>query len=685
MSAPGSVPLEWDALRAWGLARLAQLAGSSWTDFNAHDPGVTILEQLCYALTDLGYRIDHPLPDLLARGAADEMPAGTSELFTAAQILTSGPVTLDDLRRLALDTPGVKNAWIEPVTEARPALHYHPGLREVRLGPPAPGTEPDVRALSVRGRYRVLVERSDLADIDGSAVRRAVARRLHAHRPLCEDFEDVRILEPQPIAIRVRLEIRRSEDPETLVADVLETLADYLSPHVAFKSLEEMRAAGHTPDRIFEGPALGHGFLDDAALRRLERRRTLYLSDMLSAVSALPQVIAVRALTFGSEGRSADWSLRLDPQRAPQLDLTQTHIQLERAGLPVRADLAEAVRRYTERRRAQALPAADARDLAPRPGRDRALARHLSILHHFPAVYGVGPAGLPRSAPPERRVQALQLKAYLLLLDQILAGELAQLDHAKDLLSCAHPGVRSYFAGHVDDPELGLDEVRRDAADHAARLDALTEPESSSASLTRKSRFLSHLLARFAEEGAEPAVSAGQDAVAAARRRVKAKQALLSRYPRISSARGTGVDYLADAPEAGGLEERLQHVLGLVPEQDERLIVIEHVLLLPIEEDLPPTRTDASAQAEPVVPFLTGVEQEDPYSLQLSFVFPEWPARFSEPGFWRGVEQTIAEHTPAHLIPHVRRLPRPEWEQLDAAYRAWLAQRRAVFAARLGL
>ena len=45
--------LDYENLRKEGIAWLKKLARSEWTDFNAHDPGITILEQVCYALTDL--------------------------------------------------------------------------------------------------------------------------------------------------------------------------------------------------------------------------------------------------------------------------------------------------------------------------------------------------------------------------------------------------------------------------------------------------------------------------------------------------------------------------------------------------------------------------------------------------------------------------------------------------------
>ena len=33
-----------------------KFSGEKWTDYNYHDPGITLLEQICYAITDLGYK-----------------------------------------------------------------------------------------------------------------------------------------------------------------------------------------------------------------------------------------------------------------------------------------------------------------------------------------------------------------------------------------------------------------------------------------------------------------------------------------------------------------------------------------------------------------------------------------------------------------------------------------------------
>ena len=57
--------LDFATLRKEGISRIQDLCGEVWTDYNLHDPGVTILEQLCYGLTDLSYRSGFAVEDYL--------------------------------------------------------------------------------------------------------------------------------------------------------------------------------------------------------------------------------------------------------------------------------------------------------------------------------------------------------------------------------------------------------------------------------------------------------------------------------------------------------------------------------------------------------------------------------------------------------------------------------------------
>lgn len=43
---------------AYALTIIQELAGKRWTDFNPHDPGVTMLDVFCYGILDIQYRLD---------------------------------------------------------------------------------------------------------------------------------------------------------------------------------------------------------------------------------------------------------------------------------------------------------------------------------------------------------------------------------------------------------------------------------------------------------------------------------------------------------------------------------------------------------------------------------------------------------------------------------------------------
>ncbi len=116
--------MRYEELREIAVSHIQELAGKLWTDFNTHDPGVTLLEVLCYAITDLGNRSNQKIEDILAADPAKPDQKDIKNFFTAAEILPGKPLTLTDIRKLIIDVSvkeeseegcsytGVKNAWI---------------------------------------------------------------------------------------------------------------------------------------------------------------------------------------------------------------------------------------------------------------------------------------------------------------------------------------------------------------------------------------------------------------------------------------------------------------------------------------------------------------------------------------------------------------------------------------------
>ena len=74
---------DFHQLRREGLAHLEATASAAWTDYNSHDPGITVLEAFAYALTELGYRAGFDIGDIIASG-----DAAHQAFFSARTILT---------------------------------------------------------------------------------------------------------------------------------------------------------------------------------------------------------------------------------------------------------------------------------------------------------------------------------------------------------------------------------------------------------------------------------------------------------------------------------------------------------------------------------------------------------------------------------------------------------------------
>ena len=60
-----SKSLNYKELLDEGIELIQKFSGNQWSDYNYHDPGITFLEQICFALTDLGYKSNFPIEDIL--------------------------------------------------------------------------------------------------------------------------------------------------------------------------------------------------------------------------------------------------------------------------------------------------------------------------------------------------------------------------------------------------------------------------------------------------------------------------------------------------------------------------------------------------------------------------------------------------------------------------------------------
>ena len=112
-------------LKSEAINELQRLTGKEWTDYNIHDPGITTIEIICLALTELAYRTDYGIQDLFHNEGKSVSLNDT--FFSAEKILTSGIITSNDIKRQILDFEEIKNIEIRPSDD----IHEFKGLFDV--------------------------------------------------------------------------------------------------------------------------------------------------------------------------------------------------------------------------------------------------------------------------------------------------------------------------------------------------------------------------------------------------------------------------------------------------------------------------------------------------------------------------------------------------------------------------
>jgi hypothetical protein len=463
--------MDFDLLRNEGIRHVAALSGDVWTDHNLHDPGITILEVLCYALTDLGYRNSLPIEDLLARNPDEISIPGEKDkhFFSAAELLTCNPLTILDFRKMLMNIEGVRNAWLEPAkdeTTQLPGVEHH-----FSEGSDCAKIHPCGKRIQLDGLYKVILELDVFADgktlweQDGKLDRilNEVEELLHSHRNLCEDFTDIFVLQDEEIGIRADLDLIPEAVPEDVTLEIMLRLQAFLSPKINYYTLREMLDKGKKMEEIFLGrpldagsDATNYGFIDRTELEAIVHRNELHTSDFYREIMQVPGVQAVRSLRLAGwagdlqQATAQDWRLRLLPRHRPVMSVWRSELGFFKKGNSFPVDKLKVAQRFSHEISALAKTPKPATELdleQPRATFREDLGSFVSVQREFPLLYRIGEGELPKDAPVERQVQKQQLKGYLLFFDQLLANYLAQLAHLRSLFSMGKNGKLSNDGG----------------------------------------------------------------------------------------------------------------------------------------------------------------------------------------------------------------------------------------------
>lgn len=534
-------------LREAGIDLISKLGSDFWTDYNTHDPGITILEAVSYAITDLGYRTGFDMKDLLAPSHQSNK-AWENIFYTARQILHCNPLTISDYRKIIIDVRGVRNAWIEPSKDYEVPLlvdyqfasdsHSHCGCgdqdvtkicegklriedtglttkmgqynlriaildnkieninnqiaklppdskqkneldeilkkitkkRTETLEPAENTTKTSSKILEINGLYNVMIEYEEdvLLENQRDEVRQNVASRLHRHRNLCEDFLSINAVDYDDFNVLGSFVLEENADSDKVLAQIFFTIYQYFVPTVNFYTIEQMMVEKHLQvDEIFEGPALKHGFIDTQELESTDFFRDMRLSDIINAVMDIDGIKAITYLHIPSEGSINklkeskvyfnDWINSLKENRkVARLDVDNSTILFckEREFITYntkkstdrRIDRAKKMFNDLKAQERQRKLSGHEIDLPVPMGENMELEDYFPVTYSLPSPYHVKEYDtVEDEKDPNRKVQQLQLKGYLLFFEQILGDYLSQLGHLRELFSFDENVHQTYY------------------------------------------------------------------------------------------------------------------------------------------------------------------------------------------------------------------------------------------------
>ena len=576
---------DYTFLRDQALRYIEQFSSKVWTDLNTHDPGITILEQVCFALTDLGLRAENNFVDLITEDPTSKDNTGDYMFHTAAEALPCNPWTALDMRKLLIDIEGVRNAWFLPVPEADNwelgsplVVRYNSNSLEESLDLNKKGAHTHLNSL--KGLYNIVIEPETDADI--ASVVAQVESTYHAHRNVCEDVWNITSSTGiQQVYVDATFDFEPGVDQDIVLANIGFAFQQYLEPNVRYRNLRQMLDLGYTIDKIFEGPRLQHGFLEDSELQRLDRQEYIFASDFIAIAMQIEGVHSVISLKLGytddaSDAESGTLASDDDKSCIPLSKHYTTKVVFSLANSTVTVKSGPNTLTTDQARVSSRIVALQLRnkiersafsqeDLPVPEGEYTDLETYFAVQNELPDTYGTSLAGLPLNATEERKAQAKQLRSYLMFFEQTLANYFSQLANVKTLLSWrSAPDRTTYFVQEVqniiDPSDLYV----------GGSLDVSVLFDSESLYAERKNRILDHLMARFNERITDYSLVLFQrNALEELGKQVDVKINFLQKYPLLSRDRARAFNYRAGNSEVwnttnvSGYKERTAALLGM--------------------------------------------------------------------------------------------------------------------------
>lgn len=549
--------LNYDLLLERGIALAQGYSGEIWTDYNHHDPGVTLLEQLCYAITDLGYRTNFPVEDLLIGKKEDLDLENTNLFFPIDKVLPSSPLTAQDFQQLIIEQlEEVKNAWVYPVND---------------------------NLLGLNGLYNVFVQCDDNINFEQKEeqIRQKIYALLMENRSLGTDFQKLQILKKDIISLDAKVKVDSFVLGETILSEIYFQIEKTLNPNIKFQDIEAVRQSGIPVEDIFSGPVPLKGYIDpkDFTLKTSE----IYISEIKEIIEKIDGVIEVEELFIFKNGiKIFEDLITFGEDNYPFLNksisdyaTTSQQVKLFRDGNLYQIDRVILSQLYdslslSDKKNYYKKVKPQKIDLRGRFSK-KEIEQYYSVQNEFPSVYGLKENELPAKSDKKRIAQVKQLRGFLTLFEQLMANHLSQLANFHQFFSIDKTINQTFF---VQNPDAipGLKELvsfnnEEEYVDHLKLIS-----ESDNKFHKRRTDIINHLLARFSEyfdtEILHKLMKIESESISETevnKNILEAKVRYAQNIIENGKHRGTGFNYIKDTwntENCSGLEKRIKLLIG---------------------------------------------------------------------------------------------------------------------------
>ncbi|UTW62258.1 hypothetical protein KFE98_20010 [bacterium SCSIO 12741] len=557
---------DYRKLRQMAISFTQKFSSDIWTDYNEHDPGVTILESLCYAVTDMAYRTQYPVEDILVSTPGEKLKAGDNAFYPPDEIYPVNPVNNQDLRKYLIDALNeVNNAWVEKGKNL--------------------------------GEKNVWLLLNDSVPVGYEKRVKSKARKSYnLVRNLSESLGKVEVLPRKEVGVSCQIHINENTRAELVMAHFLYRIERFFNPSPRFYSAAEMLAKGYSKESLYSGPVMKHGHIIDSELQPF--RDEFDLSDLIKRLINVEGVKSIHDFKLFLDGQPITGVFK-SPNFVPKLrdyemfTSQKSGVQFLVKNVPIVLNnnlVKEGLNRIrAQRNRSYQIESQKTGKDLPQ-GQYRDVSNYYSFQNDFPTIYNIGSFGMGPDASLSTRSAAHQLKAYLMFYDQIFANFLKQTSELKKLFSIEDVDQSNYFQAPEEVPRFwevlkneDAPEVHSTAAKRQQAKEWLDQELEKIRSQfddfgQRRNAFLDNLLARFGESFREYSLSKFNYYYTPEKFEkvmIRYKTAFLREYVSLSRNRARGIDLNKnswDTNNVAGIHERLCRLLLIQNHKNRSLV-----------------------------------------------------------------------------------------------------------------